>query len=147
VSSEQRRIVSFIVTGKPEPKGSTRMLPRGGVRGARPLITSDNPKLKAWQRTVRVDAQLQRVPLFTGPVAVRLAFRLARPISLPRRITLPYRKPDVDKLTRAVLDALTGVLVRDDANVVELHATKRYIAPVEHPGVEITVADAGELIV
>jgi Holliday junction resolvase RusA-like endonuclease len=32
----------------------------------------------------------------------------------------------VDKLCRAVLDALTGILYHDDAQVVSLNASKRY---------------------
>jgi len=38
----------------------------------------------------------------------------------------PVVKPDVDKLARALLDALTGVAYGDDAQVVEMHVCKTY---------------------
>jgi Holliday junction resolvase RusA-like endonuclease len=70
-----------------------------------------------------------------GAVAVELAFTFARPrghfgrrgglrLSAPTRHAV---RPDLDKLVRAVLDALVGAgVIRDDAQVAELHASKRY---------------------
>ena len=66
-----------------------------------------------------------RYPYFgTAPVLVRLHFALSR----PRRpkADLPLTKPDLDKLARAVLDAFTGILYADDAQVTSLIARKRY---------------------
>ena len=45
-------------------------------------------------------------------------------------------KPDLDKLARAVGDALTGVAYRDDAQITRWHLQKRYG---EQAGTEITV--------
>ncbi len=39
------------------------------------------------------------------------------------------RRPDLDKLCRACLDSLTGIVWRDDAQVVRLEASKDYGAP------------------
>ena len=50
--------------------------------------------------------------------------------------------PDLDKLTRAVLDALTGVLYLDDKQVIELHARKQYALYPAGPGARITVTEA-----
>ena len=41
----------------------------------------------------------------------------------------PPRRPDLDKLCRACLDSLTGIVWRDDAQVVRLEASKGYGAP------------------
>ena len=43
-----------------------------------------------------------------------------------------WRRPDLDKLQRAVLDALTGVLFSDDGQVVQLAAVKQYGQPGVH---------------
>jgi crossover junction endodeoxyribonuclease RusA len=42
--------------------------------------------------------------------------------------------PDIDKVCRAVLDALTGILYRDDAQVVALSAVKTYADGYGAPG-------------
>lgn len=70
-------------------------------------------------------------------VAVALRFGLPRPKGhwgtgrnadrlKPSAPAWPATKPDVDKLERAVLDALTGVLWADDSQVVVLSADKVY---------------------
>lgn len=127
------------VTGVPQPKGSMKAF----VRGGRAVVTSDNPRLKAWQQTVRVEAQRAGVAALAGPVAIQLAFRLQRPIALSKRREAAHvTRPDVDKLARAVLDALTGVAWGDDSQVASLRATKRYAGLEEPCGVTISVGAA-----
>jgi Holliday junction resolvase RusA-like endonuclease len=125
-------VVRFHVAGIPQPKGSARaFLPRGAKF---PVVTSDNPKLKGWEHTIRqalhvVVAGTPRdtlAAIYDGPVLVALDFALVRPASLSRRITQHVKRPDVDKLTRGAIDAMTGVLFRDDSQVVEVRARKRY---------------------
>jgi hypothetical protein len=53
---------------------------------------------------------------------------LPRPKSLKRTITAHLKKPDLDKLTRAVKDALTLVVWQDDSQVVQMTARKAYAA-------------------
>lgn len=58
----------------------------------------------------------------------------------------PPVRPDLDKLARAVGDALTGVCYRDDAQVVNLCAAKYYVMPsgrLSAPGVEIRLHGEG----
>lgn len=130
----------FTVRGVPVPQGSMKgfVLPSGQV-----AITSDNPKLKQWRKTVADTARVelwcrpgdQRQPL-AGPVRLALVFVLPRPPSLAKRIVDHVHKPDLDKLVRAVCDALTGVVWVDDRQVVRLHAEKEYGAV---PGVSVIV--------
>lgn len=79
---------------------------------------------------------------YTGPTTVCVTFRFDRPKSLPKRVQAHLRKPDLDKLTRAVLDALTPVAWPDDAVVVSLVARKLYALPGELPGALIVIEDA-----
>lgn len=125
-------MVRFTVYGLAQPKGSAKaFLPKGWTR---PVITSDNRSLKAWEQTVRdrLQAVMAETPradleaLFDGPVLVALEFHLPRPKSLPKRVTLHTKKPDVDKLARSTVDALNGVLFHDDSQVVEVRARKVY---------------------
>ena len=46
---------------------------------------------------------------------------------------------DVDKLSRAVLDGLTGICFHDDAAVISLIANRRYATATESPCAIITV--------
>jgi crossover junction endodeoxyribonuclease RusA len=43
--------------------------------------------------------------------------------------SLKTTKPDIDKLQRAALDALTGVLFEDDSQVVSVICTKDFGSP------------------
>ncbi|WP_257898915.1 RusA family crossover junction endodeoxyribonuclease [Rhodococcus qingshengii] len=63
---------------------------------------------------------------------------MPRPKSTPKRTTPPaVKRPDIDKISRAILDAITGVLIADDSQVVDLHATKRLAELDESHGVHI----------
>jgi Holliday junction resolvase RusA-like endonuclease len=70
------------------------------------------------------------------PVGVSFDFRFPRPRShygkrglLPSAPRHMVTKPDLDKLIRAALDALTGIIWRDDAQVVRFgEPSKDYVA-------------------
>lgn len=130
---------SFSVVTQPEPKGSKRLVRAHGV--ARMIDAS--PKTRVFEQAVATEASRVRPALPTEwPVRVDLTFRMQRPKSAPARVLYPAKKPDIDKLVRAVLDALTvGGIWRDDAQVVELVARKRF----DHvAGVDISVREVCE---
>ncbi len=137
LGTHQRPVV-FRVAGIPQPKGSTKAFARKG--GGRPIVTSDNAKLKPWAQLVAAEAQHHVHALALAGVSVRLDFVLARPKSHPKRTTRPHcSKPDIDKLARGVLDALTGIAWADDSQVTRLWASKRYAALEEQPGVLVSL--------
>jgi Holliday junction resolvase RusA-like endonuclease len=143
-------VISFTVYGHPEPQGSTKaFIPKGWTR---PIITSDNKKLKPWRQEISraaLDAMAKEREGLAEPfarevpVCVRLDFFLARPASLPKRCTWPVKKPDSDKLCRGVLDALTGVVFVDDSQVVQLIAAKWYGQP-ERVTISVATAKGAE---
>lgn len=53
---------------------------------------------------------------------------------------LPSKKPDIDNIVKAVLDALNKVAYRDDTQVVELQVRKQYS---ERPRLEICLEKVG----
>jgi crossover junction endodeoxyribonuclease RusA len=63
-----------------------------------------------------------------GPIAVAVTFTVKKPASAPKkRRTYPATRPDVDKLARCVLDALTASgCIKDDGQVTTLIARKVY---------------------
>lgn len=128
------------VPGVPASQGSLKAF----VVKGRPRITHDNKGLGVWRDAVtRHAAELWggQAPL-DGAVAVTMTFYLPRPPSIPRRQRYPHRRPDLDKLARAVLDSLTGLVLSDDARAVDLVCAKRYAVD-EPPGVALDVVDLG----
>lgn len=135
-------MISFTAIGKPEPQGSARaFVPKGWSRA---VITSDNPKNKNWRATVHIAARkalkAAKGQLFDGPVKVSAIFYLPRPKALKGEKPHTTR-PDADKLTRSILDAMTGVLYADDGQVVELDISKRYALVGDLPGADISVSE------
>lgn len=140
-------VLEFTVVGTPAPQGSKN----GYVRGGRAVIVDKNPAaLRSWRQDVR-QAALEAIPdgwdadqLYT----VVVSFVLARPKSLPKSHSgLHGRKPDVDKLARGVLDALTEARVfRDDSRVWALTATKRYENERLRPGCLVQVQAVPERV-
>lgn len=128
--------IQFFVPGLPAPQGSKRAF----VRAGKPVLTEDCKRTRPWRTQVAAVA-LEHAPAapWEGPVALCLDFILPRPGSIPHeRRGYPAAKPDDDKLLRAVSDALTGVLYRDDAQRCETHVHKRYVSEVwPRPGVQI----------
>jgi crossover junction endodeoxyribonuclease RusA len=116
---------SFVVPGAPTPQGSTRAFL---VKG-KPIITNKSPGLVEYRSRVALAAQNCEQEPIEGPVDVSLRFYLARPKSRPKKFILPDRRPDLDKLVRAVFDGLTDVCFADDAQVVRLSAVKLYGKP------------------
>lgn len=133
--------LEFIVYGVAVPKGSTRAFTPKGARF--PVVTADNAKTKPWQRLIadRASDALETAggQQFEGAVSLAVTFYLPRPKSLPKRVTEHLKKPDLDKLVRAVKDALTRVVWQDDAQVVHVTATKRYAPTGAAPYAEIRI--------
>lgn len=154
---EAQPTLRFRVDGTPAPQGSKRAyVPRGTTRA---VVVDDNKgPLRTWRLAVTSaarDACGDRPPLH-GPVALHVDFYLLRPTShyragvrylelrdsAPR---VPANGPDLDKLARAVSDALTDAgAYEDDRQVQRLAAQKRYTdrGRGTTPGAWITVGPA-----
>jgi crossover junction endodeoxyribonuclease RusA len=131
----------FFVEGDPAPKGSLKAIARKTRKGVRAIVLNDNSRTKPWSQTVAIAARQAMAgrALMTGPVQVHLTFYLARPKSVKRET--PCVKPDVDKLQRAVFDALTGEVWNDDGQVVSVVGKKEYADGGMKAGVNINVFD------
>lgn len=128
------------VPGVPQAQGSMAMFTD---KSGKKYLTSANSKLKGWR-----DEIARRVkgygPGFTtnGPVKLVLIFYLPKPPSVKR--VLPWCRPDLDKLARAVCDGITDAGVwGDDGRVVELCAEKIYAK--KEPGVYIRIKEINEI--
>jgi crossover junction endodeoxyribonuclease RusA len=131
---------SFIVYGVPVPQGSMRaFVPKGWKRA---VITSANSKTKPWRQEV-AGACLNRLNGSTPagrsiPVRIGIDFFFDRPKSV-KKLADKVTKPDIDKLARSILDALTGIAFEDDCQVTDLHVTKQFGSPAR---AEIVISEA-----
>lgn len=137
-------MIRFTVPGIPAPQGSKRYL---GTKGGKGILVESSKRVAPWRADVMyaaIGAHDRQIP---GALSVTLDFRLPRPKGhhgvrglRPSAPRFPTTKPDLDKLARAVLDALKGIVWIDDSQVVELHASKDY----GDPGVDIQIRQMKE---
>lgn len=141
------RSVTATIHGKPVTQGS--MKPIVHRHSGKAIVIQDHKsELNAWRGRIAITIRSRREGRsFTGPVSCELVFRLRRPKAhsgvngvFPSSPAYPTVKPDIDKLARAVLDALTQSGVwRDDSQAVEVTARKMYADGDTKPGVTITL--------
>ena len=127
---DEAMTIEFTVLGVPVPKGSTRAFAM--MRNGKPfaVTTAANPKTKSWQSEVTVMAQAHAPAEgpWDGPVQLSVNFLMPRPKTLAKKVQHHIKKPDLDKLLRLIKDALKGVIYKDDSQVVEVWASKKYHA-------------------
>lgn len=127
--------MTIFIPGKPEQQGSTKSF---ATKTGKIATTGDNPKTKPWRAVIAayVLEQIGHQILYPRPTPVIVVahFVMPRPASEPKHTRPHTRAPDLDKLCRAVGDALTGVLYDDDAQIVTWMPTKRTAEPGELSG-------------
>ncbi len=72
----------------------------------------------------------QKAEKIEGAVNMNIIFAFRRPKSLSKKErTVPKTtKPDIDNLTKAILDALNGIAWKDDAQVTQINVHKIWSA-------------------
>lgn len=132
-------MIEFTVLGEPKAQGSKRafaLRKNGELTGKVALTESAGDGLKLW-RSRLAEAVARHAPP-EGPwheaVSVTIEFRMPAPKKQKHKMPIG-RVGDIDKLSRAVLDTLSGVIIADDSQVVRLYVTKLYGIP----GADISV--------
>jgi len=149
--SDALRQVAFFVPGIPATKGSTRSWV--GKKSGRTFTRADSSDaLEPWvAKVATVAARRWDAPPSDNAIRLDLQFRFTRPRSHYgtgrnagelKRSAPEYhiRKPDRDKLSRAMHDALCGVVYVDDARVFAGLVSKEYG---DKPGVHVRVIEYG----
>lgn len=125
--------------GEPVPKGRPRFTLAG--HAYTPHRTRKYEEALAFQAQVTMG---NREP-FAGPLEVTVFAFMPVPRSWPKRkqaealaqLVLPTKRPDCDNLFK-IMDALNGVVWRDDAQICKAHTVKRYA---DTPRLEIEVRE------
>ena len=130
------------VFGTPIPQGSLK-------RTRYNIVYSNDELLKDWRARLISDLVLH-MPIgwnSEAPISVVADFRFARPNShfgkKGLRPSAPKHKTtrcDLDKLIRACGDAMQeAYVVKDDSQIIQWMATKRWMREDEKPGVHLTI--------
>ena len=129
-----------------EPKGKGR--PRFSRHGKFTKVYTDQTTLdyETAIQSCAAKAMGASRPLET-PVSVFLYIRLRIPQSYSKKRTeaclsgaeRPAKKPDIDNVAKAFLDAMNGTVYLDDTQVVELNIKKVYSAVA---GVDVAIMEA-----
>ena len=143
------RVLTVWVSGDPVPQGA--LVPfrfrRNGKDGIR-LVNRGGKRLKQWRdqvASVIADKMTVRGEKCAAdrPFECEIEFWIRPPKRRTRRT--PHVRPDIDKLTRAVLDSVTqSGLWKDDSQCCYLRASKQYAHPDMKPGVFIKLCWGGD---
>jgi Holliday junction resolvase RusA-like endonuclease len=131
-SESKKWPVTVVIAGEPVAKARPRVT-RGGIA----YTPAHTRKYEAHGRLAAQLAMGNRPPI-EAPVRLELVAELPIPASWSGRKRaravagdlLPTSRPDVDNYIKAGLDSLNEIVVRDDSQIVEITARKRFsIAP------------------
>ncbi len=124
------------IPGEPATKGSTRSFT--SARTGKVVTLPASNRTDEYEARVKLAARQKWEGKPTRlPVRLCITFWLKRPKSHYRsgrysryvRHKAPFehvKRPDLDKLLRAILDGLTGVIYEDDSQVYDIKASKFY---------------------
>ncbi len=134
--------IECVIFVEPVPKARARVvMAHGRVMAYTPARTrAAEADIKAAIRGELVKAGCGSGPLFEAGVPLRLSvtFYRDRPASLPKRVTMPVKKPDLDNYEKCLLDSLNRYLFPDDAAVCSMIAKKRFGSP---PRIELVIEE------
>lgn len=124
--------VSFVVYERAAPQGSKVAIRPG-------IMIESSKRVMPFRAAVKAAAMNAHIPEgwnMEAPVRLGVRFHFKRPKSHYRangslKDSAPFEATshglgDLDKLTRAVGDALTGTIYKDDRQITDLYASKCY---------------------
>ena len=136
-------MIEFTILGEPVAQGRPRA---GKTRDGR-TIMYDPSKSRNFKQYVKLVAS-QNAPkkLLEGPLRARIVIYRETLKSFSKRkkelaeskILRPTTKPDLDNHAKSVLDALNGIIYKDDSQIVDLSISKFYS---QKPRVEVRIEE------
>ncbi|ABD48938.1 putative RusA holliday junction resolvase [Streptococcus phage M102AD] len=118
-----------------EPKAQSR--PRF-ARCGRGVVAYEKKEMRVWRAKCSelIEEAFRAEELMEGPLKIDVTFYILPPKYISSKKKLKEKleaeeifcdkKPDVDNYLKALLDSMTGVIFKDDGQVVECRARKLY---------------------
>ena len=140
-----------VATGRRGMRTQEIFFPFDPVAKGRPKFTRTGhaytpKKTSDYEKAIRDYYQEEGGELFVGPIEVKLVFQMPVPKGYPKRAikqieegSLKHTKrPDLDNMAKAILDALNEVAFTDDSHITKLTLVKRYSF---FPGTTMTIKE------
>jgi len=138
--------IEFSVPGEAiaQPRQRTRVMQFAGKAIAQNYTPGKHP-VNVFKAAIQMAARMAHAgPLIASPVEIEITATFARPAArtwktkpMPREPKTG--KPDWDNLSKAICDALNGVLWKDDSQVWRAVVTRYVVAGDEAPATRIVV--------
>ena len=135
--------LTFTIPGEPTAQGRPRFSTHGGFVKAYDPEKSRN--YKAYVKLLAGEA-MQRIGLTLTelPLGVEIIADVGIPASTSKKfkaqalngLQLPIKQPDVDNVAKIILDSISGIVYKDDKQIVKLTVSKKYS---DTPKVEVKI--------
>jgi Holliday junction resolvase RusA-like endonuclease len=121
-------MVTYQVHADPQGKGRPKFTRQGRAYTPAKTVSYETLIAKSAQEAMGASDPLET------PVAVYVYISMPIPKSYPKKkrqacldgFERPLKTPDCDNVAKAFLDAMNGIVYKDDCQVVSLHVTKVY---------------------
>tara|TARA_R110000868_G_scaffold208537_3_gene458017 strand:- start:497 stop:925 length:429 start_codon:yes stop_codon:yes gene_type:complete len=123
--------IEFTVPGDPKGKGRPRF-----SRVGKFTKTYTDAKTRMYEEKIASAARLAMFPHepLEWPVSIRMEFHMLIPASYSKKrkeaclsgLEMPCKKPDIDNIAKGILDAMNGIVYKDDVQVIRLSLEKYY---------------------
>lgn len=105
---------------------------RAGYNKKTGAIYDQQPRDRKWYRSIF--ASIYKSEPFLGPIDLQILWLMRIPESISAKMkrdmisnyVMHTKKPDVDNLEKLLLDTMTGIIYKDDCQVVHVDKAKRY---------------------
>ncbi len=135
-------IAKFTVVGEPKGKGRPKFAKVGNF-----VKTYTPDQTVIYENLVKIEFQRQCKNIKFGDydelkMTINAYYSIPKSASKKKTNLMlegkirPTKKPDIDNIIKVIADSLNGIAYRDDAQIVELVATKNYS---DNPKVFITI--------
>lgn len=134
--------LTFTIPGEPTAQGRPRFSTHGGFVKAYDPEKSRNykayVKLLASEAMQNIGLTLTELPLgveIIADVGIPSKSKKFKEQAL-NGLQLPIKKPDVDNVAKIILDSISGIVYKDDKQIVKLTVSKKYS---DTPKVEVKI--------
>ena len=133
-------MISFTIPGNPVAQGR----PRAARRGNRIMMYDPKPSKDYKKHVAKIAKEYAPEKPTEAALGVQMKIYREIPKSTTKKdrklinegLKRPVVRPDTDNYTKAILDALNGIIYKDDSQIVDLKASKYYS---DNPRVEIKI--------